>query len=132
MPRALWPLRHGRPSIRVILTAAASGQPTPRFLVADTGAGSTHAPFELILSDGDCLLGGGRLGRAAVLRGAYAGSFPIYRLRVQVPELGFDGIVNTAGVLTTPVGFDGIAGFRFLNRYTYGNFGDPDQFGLET
>jgi hypothetical protein len=27
--------------------------------------------------------------------------------------------------------FDGIACFRFLNRFTYGNFGDPGQFGLE-
>jgi hypothetical protein len=30
-----------------------------------------------------------------------------------------------------PVGFGGIACFRFLNRFTYGNFGDPNQFGLE-
>jgi hypothetical protein len=30
-----------------------------------------------------------------------------------------------------PRPFDGIACFRFLNRFTYGNFGDPNQFGLE-
>ncbi|HUY31727.1 MAG TPA: hypothetical protein VMV69_03030 [Pirellulales bacterium] len=30
-----------------------------------------------------------------------------------------------------PAGFDGVACFGFLNRFTYGNFGDPHQFGLE-
>ena len=28
-------------------------------------------------------------------------------------------------------GFKGVAGFRFLNRFDYGNFGNPAQFGLE-
>jgi hypothetical protein len=27
--------------------------------------------------------------------------------------------------------FAGIAGFRFLNRFTYGNFGNAGEFGLE-
>ena len=31
-----------------------------------------------------------------------------------------------------PRGLDGLACFRFLNRFSYGNFGDPGQFGLET
>jgi len=31
-----------------------------------------------------------------------------------------------------PPGFDGTACFGFLNRFTYGNFGDPGQFGLES
>jgi hypothetical protein len=31
-----------------------------------------------------------------------------------------------------PPGLDGLAGFRFLNTFNYGNFGDPDQFCLET
>jgi hypothetical protein len=35
------------------------------------------------------------------------------------------------GVQTPPTGFDGIACFRFLNRFTYGNFGSSTQFGLE-
>jgi hypothetical protein len=30
-----------------------------------------------------------------------------------------------------PTGFDGIACFRFLNRFTYGNFGAATHFGLE-
>jgi len=114
------------------LTEAVGGPQTPRFLVADTGAGTTRAPFELILKVSDCLLCGGQPSRTSVLRGAYAGSFQIYLLHVQIPELGFDGNLDVAGVLTTPFGFDGIAGFRFLNGFTYGNFGDPGQFGLES
>jgi hypothetical protein len=35
------------------------------------------------------------------------------------------------GVRSVPAGFDGIACFAFLDRFTYGNFGDPGQFGLE-
>jgi len=30
-----------------------------------------------------------------------------------------------------PPGFNGLACFGFVNRFTYGNFGDPSQFGLE-
>lgn len=54
-----------------------------------------------------------------------------YLIRVQVPRLGFDRNVRVVGVPSLPAGFDGIACFRFLNRFTYGNFGDPSQFGLE-
>jgi hypothetical protein len=35
------------------------------------------------------------------------------------------------GVPYPPPDFDGIACFRFLNRFTYGNFGDKNAFGLE-
>jgi hypothetical protein len=52
-------------------------------------------------------------------------------LRVRIPTLGFDQEVRAAGVPSIPAGFDGIACFAFLDRFTYGNFGDPDQFGLE-
>jgi hypothetical protein len=100
--------------------------------VADTGAGGARAVFELLLKESDCLLCGGKPVKAVILKGAYAGSFPTYALRVQAPELGFTDYLEVAGVPTTPVGFDGIAGFRFLNRFTYGNFGDSGQFGLET
>jgi hypothetical protein len=34
-------------------------------------------------------------------------------------------------VPVVPEGFQGTAGFRFLNRFDYGNFGNPAQFGLE-
>jgi len=39
-------------------------------------------------------------------------------------------IVPEMGAL--PPGFDGLACFCFLIRFTYGNFGDPGQFGLES
>ncbi len=52
--------------------------------------------------------------------------------RVQVPSLSFDHKVRVVGVPTVPAGFAGIACFSFLNRFTYGNFGDPARFGLET
>jgi hypothetical protein len=65
------------------------------------------------------------------LAGAYAGSFPTYGISVRLPVLGFDGNIRAVGVASVPAGFDGIACFRFLNRMTYGNFGDRGQFGLE-
>jgi hypothetical protein len=46
--------------------------------------------------------------------------------------LGFDLPAGVAGVPANPPGLEGIAGFRFLNRFTYGNFGNPAEFGIET
>ena len=66
------------------------------------------------------------------LGGAYVGLYPVYLLRVQIPEIGFDLPVHVVGVPAAPQGFHGIASFRFLNRFTYGNFGNPAEFGLET
>jgi hypothetical protein len=131
MPRVLWPLRHGRPCVQVVLALAPGGQPHPRTLLADTGAGARAAPFELILDEDDCLLCGGVPLLTVTLGGAYVGSFPIYDLPVRVPALGFDLRLHAVGVPSVPVGFDGIACFGFLNRFTYRNFGDPSQFGLE-
>jgi hypothetical protein len=51
---------------------------------------------------------------------------------MQIPTLGFDQYLRAVAVPHLPIGFDGVACFRFLSRFTYGNFGDPDQFGLET
>jgi hypothetical protein len=100
-------------------------------LLADTGAGSRTARFQLILDEDDCLLCGGNPLQHISLGGAYTGSFPTYGLSVRLPALGFDEIVRAVGVPSAPVGFDGIACFAFLNRFTYGNFGDRSQFGLE-
>jgi len=132
MPRATWPLRQGCPSIRVVLTLVAGNQPLPLFLLAGTGAGNNTARFELILEESDCLLSGGQPRSPVTLGGAYSGSFPLYQVRIQVPELGFDVPVHVVGVPVRQPGFDGIAGFRFLNRFTYGNFGNNAEFGLET
>ena len=131
MPRVQWPLRHGRPCLEVVLTLAAVGQPFPRFLIADTGAGSRTSSFELILDEDDCLLCGGLPGASVTLGGAYIGSFPLYDLPVRLPALGFDQNLRAVGVPSVPAGFDGIACFAFLSRFTYGNFGDPSLFGLE-
>ena len=54
-----------------------------------------------------------------------------YVLRVRLPAIGFDQDIRVVGVASLPAGFDGIACFPFVNRFTYGNFGDPTRFGLE-
>lgn len=83
------------------------------------------------LEESDCLQCGGKPTAMVHLAGAYSGDYPLYQLRVKVPELGFSRWVRVAGVPVNPRGFEGIAGFRFLNRFTFGNFGNPDEFGLE-
>lgn len=131
MPHVQWPLHHGRPCIEVELTLGPGGQHLLRTLLADTGAGSQSSAFELILEEDDCLLCGGNPDSPIMLGGAYVGSFPTYDMRVRVPAIGFDQNLRAVGVPTVPAGFDGIACFAFLNRFTYGNFGDAGQFGLE-
>lgn len=131
MPRMQWPLRRGRPCIEVVLFLAPSGQLFSRILLADSGAFSRRSNFELILEENDCPLCDGTPYPPVNLGGAYIGSFPLYDLPVRIPALRFDQILSAVGVPSLPVGFDGIAGFPFLNRFTYGNFGDPGQFGLE-
>jgi hypothetical protein len=131
MPRVQWPLRRGRPCVQVVLTRASDRQPLMRTLLADTGAGSHATGLEFILDEADCQLCGGIPLRPVKLAGAYAGVFPVYALLVQLPARGFVQSLRAVGVPSIPAGFDGIACFRFLNRFTYGNFGDPGQFGLE-
>jgi hypothetical protein len=131
MPRVQWPLWHYRPRVEVVLTLATGGQPLVRNLLADTGAGTLLSGFELLLDEDDCLLCGGLVRPSITLGGAYQGSFPLYALSVKLPALGFDQHVRAVGVPSVPAGFDGIACFSFLNLFTYGNLGDPSQFGLE-
>ena len=131
MPRVEWPLRRGRPCVEVVLTQASNGQPRPRLLLADTGAGPTPSTFELLLRTTDCVDCGGILIQSVALGGAYRGAFPVYRIPVDVPALGVRRVLRAVGVSTPPAGFDGIACFSLLNQFTYGNFGDPDKFGLE-
>ena len=132
MPRVQWPLSHGRPCVQVVLTLTQSGRLLPRTLLADTGAGSRRGKFQLILTEHDCLLCGGIPLPAVAIRGAFAGSFRVYGLPVRIPALGFDQKLRAVGAPSLPGKLDGIACFGFLNRFTYGNFGDPDQFGLES
>jgi hypothetical protein len=113
------------------LTDATTGDALARLLLADTGGGDASAGFELILHEDDCLRCGGRNSHHAALGGAYSGRLPVYSLRVRIPTIGFDKFVHAVAVSDIGADFDGIACFRFLNRFTYGNFGDPDSFGLE-
>jgi len=131
MPRALWPLTVGRPVIEIVLTLAQGGHKSTRTLLADTGAGAMHAPFEMLLDESDCLLCNGTVTQTVTLGGAYTSTYPIYLIRVEVPSLQFDHDLLAVGVPNPPAGLDGIACFRFLNRFTYGNFGDRLAFGLE-
>jgi hypothetical protein len=100
-------------------------------MLADSGAGSETAPFELVLDNNDCLACAGHPMGTIQLGGAYTGPFPLYELRVFILNLGFSKRVRAVGVPTAPPNFDGIAGFRFVNRFTYGNFANKAQFGLE-
>jgi hypothetical protein len=104
----------------------------PRYLIVDSGAGSLHSPFDLIMDEDDCLHCGGSPRLPVSLGGAYAGTFPVYLMLVRIPALGFAGSIRVVGESSAPIGFDGIACFRFLNRFHYGNFGDPGLFGLES
>jgi hypothetical protein len=132
MPRMEWPLRNGRPSVEIVLTLAAAGQPMVRALLADTGAGSSNSIFDLILDEVDCVLCGGIPGASLTLGGAYVGAFPLYDVAVQLPTLGFAKNLRVVGVPLLLMGFDGIACFSFVNRFSYGNFGKPGLFGLES
>jgi hypothetical protein len=131
MPLVEWSLCADRPVLEVMLALAAGGNALPRRLVADTGAGSRRDVFELILDEDDCLQCGGIPIHRVRLSGAYRGLFPVYLLDLGIPALAFDDSVPVVGVSDLPRGFDGIACFKFLRRFSYGNFGNPDRFGLD-
>ena len=129
MPPAQWPLHRRRPQIEVRVPQAKGRR--LRRLVADTGAGSDEAPFELVLVERDCVDAGGILVGQVRVGGAYAGWFNVYSIQIRIPKLRFQAIVEVVRVPQVPDGFDGIACFRFLNRFHYGNFGDQGRFGLK-
>lgn len=131
MPRVLWPLHSDQPAVQIVLTAHNQNPPAILDLLADTGAGDASCPFDLLLRRNDCLQYGGVLTQSLTLGGAYTGLYSIYRIRVRIPQLLFDRRLDAVAIPICPRGFAGIAGFRFLRRFTYGNFGHPDQFGLE-
>jgi hypothetical protein len=125
-------LDRGRPVVAVVLLMAEGEQFCTRMLLADTGAGSAQSGFDLILQETDCLRCGGIPSMPVQLSGAWAGRFPTYILRVQLPALAFDRHLRVVGVSKVPLELEGIACFSFLNRFNSGNFGDPGLFGLET
>jgi hypothetical protein len=131
MPRVTWPLLGDRPCARVVVVAL-DGQATAIDLHADTGAGAASSAFDLLLLESDCWQWGRPANPPVVtLTGAHAGYFYLFQVRVQIPALAFDDVLSVVGVSAVPDGFRGVAGFRFLNRFSYGNLGDPALFGLE-
>jgi hypothetical protein len=90
MPRVLWPLLHGRPRIEICLNQYSNGQRLVCDLLADSGAGSQHAAFDVILEESDCLACGGQHAMSVQMRGAFSGMHSIYLVRVKVPQLAFD------------------------------------------
>jgi hypothetical protein len=118
--------------VEIVLTRAADGQVVSRQLLADTGAGTAQDNLEIFLAEADCLSCGGSPGNPVLIGGAYIGTYPVYSLRIQVPALGFNEELLVVAASAGLEGLDGIATFPFLNRFSYGNFGAPNQFGLET
>lgn len=131
MPRAVWPLVNGRPAIEVVLVHAHGGKCISRVLLADTGAGNILAPFDFIVHESDCVTCGAAASTSIKLDGSHAGTHPVYLIRAEIPALGFSHQLRVVGAQSVPFRREGIASFPFLNRFTYGNFGDPKQFGLE-
>ena len=131
MPAASWPLLNDRPMIDLAASSTVDGQEIVCRLIADTGAGSRQSVFELVLDERICIdCGGIQMGHVQ-LGGAFSGSFPVYLVQVRLPALTFDEPVPAVGVPQAPQGFDGIAGFKFLRRFHYGNFASADEFGLD-
>jgi hypothetical protein len=129
MPRAQWALRKQRPHIEIILPSAKTKR--TRRLLADTGGGSDKSPFELVLREHDCEALEAVLEGQVSLGGAFEGWFNVYVIEIRIPKLLFVDDVKVAAVPKVPDGFDGIACFKFLNRFHYGNSGDPKVFGLK-
>jgi len=120
--------------IHVLLRGSSESPPEERTLLADTGAGRRRAAFGVVLSVEDRLRHASWAGSSAKLGGAVTGWFSLYPVMLEVPELEFARRASAVAVPAAllPSGLDGIAGFAFLNQFTYGNCGDPDRFGLET
>ncbi len=132
MPRATWLLYNDLPVVEIQLQDN-FGFMHKRILLADTGAGPRHAPFQLVLSEADCKLQNSLRVDQVAIGGAIIGSFAVYRLEIGIPNLNLTCRVSVAAVPAgaLPEGLQGIAAFRFLNSFTYGNFGNENEFGLE-
>ena len=134
MPRQSWLLRDDIPVIEILLRERFSGFTETRVLVADTGAGPRFSPFELVLSVADGIRFGGRVLNSAYVGGAFQGEFPIRAVEIEMPTFKLRRMADA--LIVPDLGafgdFDGLAAFRLLNSFTYGNFGNPAEFGLET
>ncbi len=133
MPRRSWLLHNDIPVIQIELREPFTGFTATRTLVADTGAGPRFSPFELVLGVADGLRFGTRVLRSARVGGAFNGQFPIRAVTIEIPALNLSRQADALIVpdLSLIDGLDGFACFRFLNAFTYGNFGNPNEFGSE-
>ncbi len=133
MARVVWPLDAGQPVVHLYLREPGTGILLPRVLLADTGAGNSLNFTELVLSQNDGTRFGGRsLGNMGA-GGAVQGVFSIRRVTIEIPALALSrsapAMIVPASQL--PQGLDGIVTYRFLNEFSFGNFGDRTTFGLE-
>lgn len=131
--RILWELSTNRPVVEVQFMVAGNGQTVTRTLLADTGAGSANAPFHLVLAEEDCLLFGLCAAAPVQLSRAISGAFPAVEVTASILALSLTQHVIAVAVPSRhlPTNLHGIAAFRFLNSFHYGNFGDAMRFGLE-
>jgi hypothetical protein len=81
----------------------------------------------------DCRLFGLNQVGLVHLVGAYSGDFPLVMVRAAIPALQVARNLIAVAIPSAQMrpGTDGLAGFRFLNSFHYGNFGNPEQFGME-
>lgn len=133
MPRQMWLLQRDVPVIEVQLREPFTGFWVNRVLLADTGAGPCFSPFEIVLSPADIARCGEEELAEAGVSGALQGRLVIHKVRLQISALNVQSSVRAlcAPASSLLMGLDGIGAFRFLNGFSYGNFGTPDQFGLE-
>lgn len=118
MQRITWLLHNNVPVIEVQLTDP-FGFTFFRRLLADTGAGPSNSPFELVLSQVDCQrLSTMKLGRVG-LGGAIPGFFDLHAILMGIPALSFVRQVRAVAVpsIHLPDNLQGIASFRFLNSF---------------
>jgi len=132
-PRQTWLLHNDLPVIEVLLLEPFTGSWESLTLLADTGAGPRFSPFEIVLSHADIARFGQEESGFAGVSGALQGQFRVHRVRLQIPSLRVDLAVDALSAPSSSLigGLDGIAAFRFLNSFSYGNFGSPYEFGLE-
>ena len=133
MSRVTWLLENGSPVIEIFLHDG-MGFTHARKLLADTGAGPQHSPFHLVLSERDCGHFGRRQSKTVGVGGFVRGTFPLFHVWIEIPVLSFVKLATAVAVpsVALPDGLSGVASFRLLNGFTYGNFGSSTEFGLET
>ena len=137
MPR--WKLENGRPVVELEFTRDIDGKAVKRGMLAATGGGATSSPFDVILARSDVrefLAGNATV--TVSLGGALLGRYPCAWIAGGLPGLPARPLVAVSVPDDHPLfhrlaadGADGLAGLRFLDRYHYGNFGHPGEFGIE-